>query len=226
MIKRIMFKGINYFTNRMLTLFIDNVNHFNLLSELCSNSKHLSLLDETNIQELELSSGEIFLYRDKIYSKLAELILDRKLVVKKEFEYQTQLLSKYEEIANSYRELSEKSQVIIETSSPYFVNFFKNDEVFIVKQNGNIGYADKFNIHTYGCELDDILFNIFEKNTRNQEVRELINKIVEDIRINNSLNRKDLNKLLEYIGNSDSAILRINHQIMMLKRKGLFIEKY
>jgi hypothetical protein len=209
-IKSITFKGVEYKLNEGLTVIVDNSDnrcslvdymlyvihkhypdeHLNAISKIITNKK--ILIEQTDIKKFLRKSFS----RNKIKLKREEINHKDSLIIEKS--------------AESYYD-NQSRQTVVSTTLPLFVGSCKPEDILIVKKDRSIGYASEFGIHTYGCEINDIISNVFESCIRNTKVSELIAEVFD------RFEKKDLSKesiekfelLCKYLGKTDPVIIHL-----------------
>ncbi|GEM_PF-499094 len=177
----------------------------------------------------ELSSGEKqFYYRAALLNKLAPshrlLLID---------EPETSLHPTWQrEVIKLYRNAGSDNQIILATHSPHIIASVPPESVFVLHLDEETKQIKVFNAanvgkFTKGVEPNRILQDIMEmEKLRDSETEQRIADIAELLRlhpeqIDSPENQEKIEKLREDLGNVDPFIIRLDHQLLLIKRRNL-----
>lgn len=226
-------------TNRDLTArevieqTISDINQ--LLKEISLKTKLVDINPEEPIFESfsniklpssELSGGEKQLYYkailfNKLYPQNSLIIVD---------EPETSLHPTWQqEVLKLYQNIPGNNQIILATHSPHIIASTHPDNLFILHVNKEKKTVECFNakkkeLHTRGSEPNDILDEIMGTPLRDSETQEKIDKLSDYLRLHpEDCDTPKIQNLIEDLtkdlGRKDRFIIRLNHQLMMLKRR-------
>jgi len=176
----------------------------------------------------ELSGGEKQLYYkailfDKLRPQNSIVMVD---------ESETSLHPTWQqEVLKLYKNIPGNNQVILVTHSPHIIASIHPDNLFVLHVNEDEKTVECFNardkgLHTRGNEPNDILDEIMGTPLRDTNTQKRIDELSERL----ALYPKDgdkpevqtlINNLIEDLGKLDPFIMRLNHQLMMIKRRQL-----
>jgi len=136
-----------------------------------------------------------------------------------------------QEVLKLYNNIPGNNQVILVTHSPHIIASIPPDNLFVLSVNEEKKTVDCFNardkgLHTRGNEPNDILHEVMKTPLRDTNTQKRIDELSERL----ALYPKDCDKpevqaliddLIEDLGKLDPFIMRLNHQLMMIKRRKL-----
>ncbi len=212
---------------------IEKIN--NILSRLQLYTKLVDITPEAPVFESinkkripanSMSSGERQLFYRALY--LDNLNLRDSIIMVDEPE--TSLHPEWQkEILNLYQNIGMNNQVIVATHSPHIISSVKPESLFLLhadKEANKIEAVNmaKANKYTKGLEPNRILKEIMGTPLRDYETQQKIDEITTFFRIHpddsdNPEIQKLINELTADLGRQDPFIIRLNHQLLMLKRK-------
>jgi len=208
------------------------------INEIISNTKLVTKLIDIDFKEEKpifespnhkrisidnLSSGEKQLFYQAVY--LNSLNLKESILMVDEPE--TSLHPTWQqEVLKLYQNIGDNNQVIIATHSPHVISSVKPENLFVFHINEE--KIECFNardrgLHTNGNEPNDVLDEIMGTPLRNFETQKRIDKLSEHLLYPENYDKPEIqtliNSLIEDLGKHDPFIMRLNHQLMMIKRK-------
>ncbi|RKZ44820.1 MAG: hypothetical protein DRR00_27520 [Candidatus Parabeggiatoa sp. nov. 3] len=135
-----------------------------------------------------------------------------------------------QEILKLYNNILERNnQVILVTHSPHIIASIQPDNLFILSMNEAKKTVECFNarkkgFHTRGNEPNDILDKVMGTPLRDCETQNKISDLSEHLRLRPEDYDKPemqilINNLIEDLGKQDPFVMRLNHQLMMIKRR-------
>ncbi len=173
----------------------------------------------------DLSNGEQQLYFRAIYLNLLD-INDGVIMID---EPETALHPTWQQkVTQLYSKIGKNNQVFMATHSPHIMASVPPESLFILHinektQKVNVINAAKANLHTKGVETNRILKEVMEvKMLRDWETERDIERLTSLLNIERFENQEteDLaNKLTQQLGREDAFIMRLEHQLLMLRRK-------
>ncbi|EDN69753.1 ATP-binding protein [Beggiatoa sp. PS] len=174
----------------------------------------------------ELSGGEKQLYYkailfDKLRPQNSLILVD---------EPETSLHPTWQqEILKLYNNIPGNNQVIFVTHSPHIIASIHPDNLFVLNMNEAKKTVECFNakdkgFHTKGNEPNDILDEVMGTPLRDWETQNRIDDLSEHLRLHpEDYNKPEMqiiiNGLIEDLGQTDSFVIRLKHQLMMIKRR-------
>jgi predicted ATP-binding protein involved in virulence len=174
----------------------------------------------------ELSGGEKQLYYkailfDKLRPQNSMIMID---------EPETSLHPTWQqEVLKLYHNIPGNNQVILVTHSPHIIASIQPDNLFVLTMNEAKKTVECFNakekgFHTRGNEPNDILTEIMGTPLRDTETQKRIDDLSERLRLYPEDCDKPevqtlINNLIEDLGKQDPFVMRLNHQLMMIKRR-------
>ncbi|OQY55071.1 MAG: hypothetical protein DRR08_03075 [Candidatus Parabeggiatoa sp. nov. 2] len=174
----------------------------------------------------DLSHGEKQLFYQAIY--LNNLNLQNSIIMVDEPE--TSLHPSWQQaILKLYQNAGKNNQVIVATHSPFLIASVKPENLFLFALNKEtqtceIINAAKASKHTKGLEPNRIIKEIMEAPLRDIDTQKRIDALSERLRTDPEDCDKPemqalINDLIEDLGKQDPFIMRLNHQLMMIRRK-------
>ncbi len=174
----------------------------------------------------DLSHGEKQLFYQAIY--LNNLNLQNSIIMVDEPE--TSLHPSWQQaILKLYQNAGKNNQVIVATHSPFLIASVKPENLFLFALNKEtqtceIINAAKASKHTKGLEPNRIIKEIMEAPLRDIDTQKRIDALSERLRTDPEDCDKPemqalINDLIEDLGKLDPFIMRLNHQLMMIRRK-------
>lgn len=175
----------------------------------------------------QLSSGEKQLFCQAAY--LQKLNLQDSIILIDEPE--TSLHPTWQRnILKLYQNIGENNQIIVATHSPHVIASVKPESLFVLYPNPETGKIEPINMakahrHTKGVEPNRILQEIMGlDDLRDPETRQQIDEIAELLRLHPEQvdlpeNQAKIEKLRDELGNGDPFIIRMEHQLLLIKRK-------
>ena len=176
----------------------------------------------------ELSGGEKQLYYkailfDKLRPQNSIIMVD---------EPETSLHPTWQqEILKLYNNIPGNNQIIMVTHSPHIIASIHPDNLFILDANDEKKTVECFNakdkgLHTRGNEPNDILNEVMGTPLRDANTQKRIDELSKRLAISPKDSDKPevltlINDLKEDLGKLDPFIMRLNHQLMMIKRRKL-----
>lgn len=130
-------------------------------------------------------------------------------------------------IVKLYQNIGKNNQVILASHSPHAISSVKPESLFVLYPDTETSKIEVMNmgkehLHTKGLEPNRVLKEIMGTPLRDYETQQKIEKVTENLTIENFEN-PEIQELIEELsrdlGRQDSFIMKVNHQIMMLKRK-------
>jgi len=182
----------------------------------------------------QLSSGEKQLFCQAAY--LQKLNLQDSIILIDEPE--TSLHPTWQrDILKLYQNIGKNNQIIVATHSPHVIASVKPESLFVLYPNAETGKIEPINMakahkHTKGVEPNRILQEVMGmEDLRDPETRQQIDKIAELLRLHPEQvdlpeNEAKIEKLRNDLGNGDPFIIRMNHQLLLIKRRNLSHEIY
>jgi len=215
--------GIEFYikeVNRVL----QNIKLSTRLIDITSEKAIFENINNKRVSIDELSSGEKQLYYRAVL--LNKLNLKNSLILVDEPE--TSLHPTWQrEIIKLYQNAGENNQIIMATHSPYIISSVKPENIFVLHcddENSTVKVInmEKEQKYTKGVEPNRILQEIMGYKLRDDETQQQIDEITSHLR----QPPEDIKQIEEKIqlltfnlGTSDPSIMRINHQLFLLKRK-------
>jgi predicted ATP-binding protein involved in virulence len=199
------------------------------VSKLVDITAKKAIFESFNRQKIgmnDLSDGEKQLFYQTVY--LNNLHLQNSILMVDEPE--TRLHPSWQQaILKLYQKAGKNNQVIVATHSPFLIASVKPKNLFLFAlnestQTGEIINAAKASKHTKGLEPNRIIKEIMEAPLRDIDTQRRIDEVSERLRLYPSDCEKPemrslINDLIEDLGKQDPFIIRLNHQLMMIKRK-------
>jgi predicted ATP-binding protein involved in virulence len=177
----------------------------------------------------QLSSGEKQLFCQAAY--LQKLNLQDSIILIDEPE--TSLHPTWQRnILKLYQNIGKNNQIIVATHSPHVIASVKPESLFVLYPNAETGKIEPINMakahkHTKGVEPNQILQEIMGmEDLRDSETRQRIDEIAELLRVHPEWvdlpeNEAKIENLRNDLGKSDPFIIRMNHQLLLIKRRNL-----
>jgi len=177
----------------------------------------------------QLSSGEKQLFCQAAY--LQKLNLQDSIILIDEPE--TSLHPTWQRnILKLYQNMGKNNQIIVATHSPHVIASVKPESLFVLYPNAETGKIEPINMakahkHTKGVEPNQILQEIMGmEDLRDSETRQRIDEIAELLRVHPEWvdlpeNEAKIENLRNDLGKSDPFIIRMNHQLLLIKRRNL-----
>jgi len=177
----------------------------------------------------QLSSGEKQLFCQAAY--LQKLNLHNSIILIDEPE--TSLHPTWQRnILKLYQNIGENNQIIVATHSPHIIASVKPESLFVLYPNSETGKIEPINMakahkHTKGVEPNRILQEVMGmEDLRDPETRRQIDEIAELLRVHPEWvdlpeNEAKIEKLRDDLGNGDPFIIRMEHQLLLIKRRKL-----
>ncbi len=177
----------------------------------------------------QLSSGEKQLFCQAAY--LQKLNLQDSIILIDEPE--TSLHPTWQRnILKLYQNMGKNNQIIVATHSPHVIASVKPESLFVLYPNAETGKIEPINMakahkHTKGVEPNQILQEIMGmEDLRDPETRQRIDEIAELLRLHPEQvdlpeNQAKIEKLRNDLGKGDPFIIRMNHQLLLIKRRNL-----
>jgi len=177
----------------------------------------------------QLSSGEKQLFCQAAY--LQKLNLQDSIILIDEPE--TSLHPTWQRnILKLYQNIGENNQIIVATHSPHIIASVKPESLFVLYPNADTGKIEPINMakahkHTKGVEPNRILQEVMGmEDLRDPETRRQIDEIAELLRVHPEWvdlpeNEAKIEKLRDDLGNGDPFIIRMEHQLLLIKRRKL-----
>ena len=174
----------------------------------------------------DLSHGEKQLFYQAVY--LNNLNLQNSIIMVDEPE--TSLHPSWQQaILKLYQKAGKNNQVIVATHSPFLIASVKPEDLFLFALNQEaqaceIINAAKASKHTKGLEPNRIIQEIMEVPLRDIDIQRRIDELSERLRLYPEDYDKPemqalINDLIEDLGKQDPFVMRLNHQLMMIRRK-------
>jgi predicted ATP-dependent endonuclease of OLD family len=180
-----------------------------------------------NIGSNELSGGEKQLYYrailfDKLRPQNSLILVD---------EPETSLHPTWQqEVLKLYKNIPGNNQVILATHSPHIIASTHPDNLFILQVNEEKKTVECFNakkdkgLYIRGSEPNDILDEVMGTPLRDNEIQKKIDELSDWLRLHpedcdTPKMQKFIGELTNNLGRKDPFIMRLNHQLMMLKRR-------
>jgi len=182
----------------------------------------------------QLSSGEKQLFCQAVY--LQKLNLQDSIILIDEPE--TSLHPTWQRnILKLYQNIGKNNQIIVATHSPHVIASVKPESLFVLYPNAETAKIEPINMakahkHTKGVEPNRILQEIMGmEDLRDPETRQRIDEIAELLRLHPEQvdlpeNEAKIEKLRNDLGKGDPFIIRMNHQLLLIKRRNLSHEIY
>jgi len=200
-----------------------------LSSKLIGITPEKAIFKSINGKEIsidDLSNGEKQLFYQAVYLK--NLNLKNSIIMVDEPE--TSLHPAWQQsILKLYQNVGENNQVIIATHSPHIIASVDPKNLFLLTINGETKRieainAAKANKQTKGLEPNRIIEEIMGAPLRDYETQKRIDEVVENLRLHPEDYEKPemqklINGLIEDLGKQDPFIIRLNHQLLMIKRR-------
>jgi predicted ATP-dependent endonuclease of OLD family len=177
----------------------------------------------------QLSSGEKQLFCQAAY--LQKLNLQDSIILIDEPE--TSLHPTWQRnILKLYQNIGKNNQIIVATHSPHIIASVKPENLFVLYPNAETGKIEPINMakahkHTKGVEPNRILQEVMGmEDLRDPETQQRIDEIAELLRVHPELvdlpeNEAKIEKLRDDLGNGDPFIIRMEHQLLLIKRRRL-----
>lgn len=179
------------------------------------------------ISTRQISEGEQQLFYRAVY--LQRLNLNDSIILIDEPE--TSLHPTWQRnILKLYQNIGENNQIIVATHSPHIIASVKPESLFVLYPNPETGKIEPINMakahkHTKGVEPNRILQEIMGlDDLRDPETRQQIDEIAELLRLHPEQvdlpeNQAKIEKLRDELGNGDPFIIRMEHQLLLIKRR-------
>ncbi len=135
------------------------------------------------------------------------------------------------EIIALYESIGQSNQIIIATHSPHILSSVKPESLFVLAideetKNVTVHNMAKEGKHSKGLDPNRILSEIMGAPLRDYQTQNRINTLTELIKEANKhpngtipTIESDLEELTKDLGRQDAAIMRFNHELLLLKRK-------
>ncbi|HIE01075.1 MAG TPA: hypothetical protein EYP59_12440 [Thiotrichaceae bacterium] len=174
----------------------------------------------------ELSHGEKQLFYQTVY--LNNLNLQNSILMVDEPE--TSLHPSWQQaILKRYQKVGQNNQVIVATHSPFIIASLKPENLFLFTLNKETQTCEVINAakaskHTKGLEPNRIIREIMEAPLRDIDTQKRIDTLSERLRLSSfDVDKPEIqaliNDLIADLGKQDPFIMRLNHQLMMIRRK-------
>lgn len=203
--------------------FLEGLNVNTKIVDIENNKLILENVFGKKIQINDLSDGEKQIYFRAIF--LNTLNLKNSLIFVDEPEISLHPTWQSSAI-NLYKRAGSNNQTFFATHSPHIISSTNPENLFVLHINEeskkveviNIGKAGK---HTKGVEPNRILKNIMDTPLRDFETQKKIDYVARNIK--KEYDEKDMLELIQELhdtlGQDDPFIIRLNNQLLMLKRK-------
>jgi len=177
----------------------------------------------------QISEGEQQLFYRAVY--LQRLDLNDSIILIDEPE--TSLHPTWQRnILKLYQNIGKNNQIIVATHSPHVIASVKPESLFVLYPNAETAKIEPINMakahkHTKGVEPNRILQEIMGmEDLRDPETRQRIDEIAELLRLHPEQvdlpeNEAKIEKLRNDLGKGDPFIIRMNHQLLLIKRRNL-----
>jgi len=213
----------------LILRFINTRLNIKLVSKLVDITAKEAIFESFNRKKVsihDLSHGEKQLFYQAIY--LNNLNLQNSIIMVDEPE--TSLHPSWQQaILKLYQNAGKNNQVIVATHSPFLIASVKPENLFLFALNKEtqtceIINAAKASKHTKGLEPNRIIKEIMEAPLRDIDTQKRIDALSERLRTDPEDCDKPemqalINDLIEDLGKQDPFIMRLNHQLMMIRRK-------
>jgi ABC-type cobalamin/Fe3+-siderophores transport system ATPase subunit len=207
----------------------NSLSDFKLVTKLVDITAFDAIFESFNRNKIginDLSHGEKQLFYQAVY--LNNLNLQNSIIMVDEPE--TSLHPSWQQaILKLYQNAGQNNQVIVATHSPFLIASVKPDNLFLLTLNQKTQTCEVINAakaskHTKGLEPNRIIREIMEAPLRDIDTQKRIDALSERLRLYPEDCDKPeiqalINDLIEDLGRQDPFILRLNHQLMMIKRK-------
>jgi len=207
----------------------DSLVGMKLSSKLVGITAEETIFESINGKQItidDLSSGEKQLFYNATY--LRSLNLKDSIIMVDEPEMSLHPAWQ-QSILKLYQNVGEDNQVIVATHSPHIIASVDPKNLFLLTINGETKRieainAAKANKQTKGLEPNRIIEEIMGAPLRDYETQKRIDEVVENLRIQPENCEKPemqklINGLIEDLGKQDPFIIRLNHQLLMIKRR-------
>ena len=203
--------------------FLEGLNVNTKIVDIENNKLVLENIFGKKIQIKDLSDGEKQIYFRAIF--LNTLNLKNSLIFVDEPEISLHPTWQSSAI-NLYKRAGNNNQTFFATHSPHIISSTNPENLFVLYINEdskkveviNMGKAGK---HTKGVEANRILKNIMDTPLRDYETQKKIDYVARNIK--KEYEKKDMLELIQELhdtlGQDDPFIIRLNNQLLMLKRK-------
>mgnify|MGYP006295651885 CR=1 FL=1 len=229
-ITRYLFKNRNVTAAEVISQQIERIN--NTLKGIETISKVFDIEDNKLIFKNfagkrigidDLSAGEKQLFFRSIY--LNSLDLKDSIVLADEPELSLHPTWQ-RSISSLYQNTGDNNQVFLATHSPHVISSVKPESLFCLYPNKQSDKIEVFNMEkqgqqTKGLEPNRVLEEIMDTPLRDYQTQAEIDFIDDNIfeEYNNPKFIRRIEKLTEQLGVQDPFIIRLNHQLLLLKRK-------
>lgn len=203
---------------------IDAVNIKTRLVDITSEEPIFESFNGERISINDLSNGEKQIFYRAVF--LQNMNINDSIILVDEPE--TSLHPTWQQaIVKLYQNIGKNNQVILASHSPHVISSVKPENLFVLYPNSETSKIEVMNMgkehkNTKGLEPNRVLKEIMGTPLRDYETQQKIKKVTENLNVENFEN-PEIQDLIEELsrdlGRQDSFIMKVNHQIMMLKRK-------